>query len=185
MPDPLPIDPDPGPTYRKVYDPNVGCAAGCGACCDPVILPFETLRHLTMWTEEKIAGYPDPRTEEGWQAWRDVGWADEHRELVRWRMRLDRDTANADFADAHWTQYLGPEREDWGAQIRVACDALDPVTRRCTVHDGGQPPVCTGYPHYGLEPGDTRINYGVGMDPVCTYNGEVRRMLPIIEVRSG
>lgn len=161
----------------------VSCAVGCGACCDPVLLPMP-LKDMTRWSAVAVAGYPDPADDEGWKTWQAVGWADEHRQYVIDGMSPERDRRNADFAAEHWTQLYGPETESRQGGSRVVCDAFDRHTRSCTVHaEGGQPPICSWYPHYGRKPGDPAIAYGAGMDPACSFNAEVRTMLPIVEVR--
>jgi hypothetical protein len=160
---------------------EVTCAAGCGACCDPVRL-FGPLTEVIARTDSGVSGLPDPTTEQGWAAWRARGWSPFERDGAAWAYA---NQLNSDFARAHWTQLLGPEEEKWGTTSRNHCDAFDPHTRSCTVHDGGAPPICTGYPRYGQPAGDPSIAYGDGMEPACSYNADVRTMLPIIEVRTG
>lgn len=162
---------------------EVTCAVGCGNCCDPVLLPLP-LAEMTRWATGAITGLPDPADDEGWQAWEAAGWTEEHRQFAIDRMAPDAPRFNADFAAEHWTQLYGPELPHRQGGSRVVCDAFDTHTRSCTVHaEGGQPPICSGYPRYGSEPGDPSISYGPGMDPACTFNADVRTMLPIVEVR--
>lgn len=162
---------------------DVTCAVGCGVCCDPVILMIP-LTTMTNWSAERVAEYPDPHTEEGWARWVEYGWAGRRWEVIR-KMGPAHDRRNSDFADKHWRELLGPEREADQGQHRISCDAFDRHSRSCTVHAaGGQPPICSGYPRYGKPPGDPDIGYGPGMSPACSYNGEVRTMLPIVGVRS-
>ena len=55
------------------------------------------------------------------------------------------ETPNAAFLLEHWTEV---ERDEQGSS-RYVCDAFDPQTRLCTAHET-RPPVCQGYPWYGL-----------------------------------
>lgn len=101
---------------------------------------------------------------------------------------FDSPSPNGAFAREHWHVLLGPEEPSMVGGARVWCDAFDRHTRTCTVHgipveDGGQPPVCSDYPHYGAPVGDPTVSYGTGMDPACSFNAEVRPFLTIVEVR--
>jgi hypothetical protein len=187
-------------TDLRIKPHPTSCAVGCGACCDPVHLGFP-VEQVARWSTERIKGYTDPTTDEGWAGWVEVGWTDEQREDVVHRMSDNYDRRNADFLDAHWHELLGPEREgdywpvgdpekgETAPQRRVHCDAFDRHTRTCTVwgipaEEGGQPPVCSGYPHYGMPAGVPGLaHYGIGMSPSCSFNAEVRTFLPIVEVR--
>lgn len=159
---------------------EVSCAAGCGACCDPVRLG-NPLAEVIERCDSGVTGWPNPDTEEGWAVWRSRGWTPFERDGARWAYA---NQLNADFMRAHWTQLEGPQPEKWATTVHVLCAAFDPVSRLCTAH-ADRPPICSGYPRYGLLPGDPAIQYGDGMEPVCTYNADVRTMLPIVEVRGG
>lgn len=63
---------------------------------------------------------------------------------------------------------------------RVRCDQFDRETRTCLAHDT-RPQVCSGFPWYGREPADPAGD----LSPRCSFNADVRTMLPIVEVRSG
>lgn len=173
------------------------CAVGCGACCDPVTLSFP-LTDLTEWTSDRWRALGDPRDDAVWDAWptlpqqfhRDAeGESLRDAVIAVWdHCQAGGPRYNADFAAKHWRTLLGPEREAWVGATRVVCDAFDRHTRTCTLHvvpveDGGQPPICSGYPHYGGEPGSESVHYGTGMNPVCEFNREVRTFLTIVEVR--
>lgn len=168
------------------------CAVGCGACCDPVILS-RPLAWLTAWTADRWRSMPDPRNDDVWATWPEMPHMigeEEEGKLRQFTIEIWDDCQagggrpNADFAAKHWTQLLGPETPGMVGGARVVCDAFDPHTRACTVHaEGGQPPICSDYPYYGMPPGDPGISYGPGMDPACSYNADVRTFLPIVAVR--
>lgn len=156
------------------------CTPGCGLCCDPVILGYP-LHSVTNWTTEKVNGYPDPNTDDGWAKWIEAGWAGRRWYVIR-KMR-ESTRYNADFIAAHMRPLLGPETEAMTGGARLSCDAFDPHTRSCTVWDvpveeGGQPPICRDYPWYGEPPRD-RITSYLG----CSFQAEFRPFLPIVEVR--
>ena len=182
--------------------PDVTCATGCGNCCDPVNLwagedGTSPLELMVAWTADRWRSMGDPRDDAVWAAWPPMAhWARQddpegHRQAViaTWDdCQAGGGRPNADFAAAHWRPLLGPEPEGHERHVRVHCDAFDRHTRTCTVHaipedEGGQPPICSQYPRYGLQAGDPAISYGHGMDPHCTYNADVRTFLPIVDVR--
>jgi Fe-S-cluster containining protein len=135
---------------------GAGCA-GCGSCCDPVILNDETYELLGKhWTRAALDGTPDPRTDEGWEAWRAVGNLDADREWICERYPPDSDyRADADFIAAHWRP-LGDHE--------YRCDRFDPVHRKCMAY-GDRPPVCRNYPWYGREPSGSNTD----PPPQCSY----------------
>jgi hypothetical protein len=51
-------------------------------------------------------------------------------------------------------------------------------TRTCTAHDD-RPPICSGYPWYGLLAGSRWL------DPPCSFHADTRVNLPIVAVRHG
>lgn len=84
------------------------------------------------------------------------------------------------FAREHW-QVVGQRvnRNDSSDRVEylVECDHFDKTTRLCTAHDS-RPPICSGYPWYGAEPNRDRL-----LDARCSYQADVRTLLPIVEVR--
>ena len=121
---------------------TAGCA-GCGSCCDPVILPDDTFEGLAGWTTAALEGVPDPGTDEGWAAWAAIGYTDDQREAtVNTYTPGSRYQADANFITGHWHP-LGDHE--------YRCDRFDPATRLCGAH-GDRPPVCQDYPWYGEEP---------------------------------
>ena len=58
------------------------------------------------------------------------------------------------FAREHWSPYEGPLRDGWWVRDHQ-CDRFNPVTRLCEAYDD-RPPVCDGFPWYGLEEGNER-----------------------------
>lgn len=91
---------------------------------------------------------------------------------------LAKEGPSVEFAREHWKPLLGPETVRMTGGQRVHCDAFDPHNRSCTVHDGGQPPICSNYPWYDEPPVDTVETY-MG----CSFQAEFRPLLPIVEVR--
>jgi Fe-S-cluster containining protein len=88
---------------------------------------------------------------------------------------------NADFMTEHWTVISGSPDPQVSGYRAVRCDVFDPATRLCGAYEQ-RPPVCSGYPHYGspltLEEGSA----GTRLPTVCTFNAEIRTMLPIVAV---
>jgi Fe-S-cluster containining protein len=133
---------------------SLGCAR-CGNCCSRIWC--DDVRVLAKWTTEALAGVPDPADDDGWAYWTAQGeWTDEHRETAISRYHGERRRRDADFITAHW--HPNDDGETWH------CDALDPDTRLCTVHED-RPPVCRDYPWYGEDPAKRASHVG----PECSY----------------
>lgn len=172
----LPTAPAPVPRARAT------CAADCGHCCDPVKLGYHPHR-LAGWQSANIATVVariDPATDEGWAGWLAEGFTDAERDMViRDVQPGSTRQRNADFMNRHWTVITGDPDPLADGFREVHCDVYDPATRRCGAYSE-RPPICADYPHYG-EP----LREGDWLPPVCSYNAEVRTMLPIVEIRSG
>lgn len=86
---------------------------------------------------------------------------------------------SAPFAQQHWHEI--PDYSDLAPEqvCAVRCDVFDPDTRTCTAYED-RPPICSGFPWYGAEPDRERL-----LDPCCTFNADVRTMLPIVAVTHG
>jgi Fe-S-cluster containining protein len=86
------------------------------------------------------------------------------------------------FAREHW-QVIGERvnrNDDSGrTEYLIECDQFDKATRLCTAHDS-RPPICSGYPWYSADP-----NVNLVLDPTCSFQADVRTMLPVVEVRHG
>lgn len=94
--------------------------------------------------------------------------------VTKWPLSdVNENGPNADFIRANWTTLYGSAEDGWAHE----CAKFDKVTRRCTAYED-RPPICERYPWYGTEP--RREAY---LPPTCGYNGDVRTMLPIVEVR--
>ena len=135
--------------------------ARCGNCCDPVVLDDEIYERLgKYWTSAALEGVPDPRTDEGWAAWLEVGHAvnDRERQIAKY-IPGSGYRADADFIATHWHPLSDDE---------YRCDAFDPATRLCTARDD-RPPVCRNYPWYGRTPSAERY-----MNPQCSYLADLQ-----------
>jgi hypothetical protein len=141
---------------------TAGCA-GCGSCCDPVILNDETYEQLgKYWTSTALEGVPDPRSDENWAAWREVGYTDDQREATITCYLPGSDyRADADFITEHWHPLGDGE---------YRCDRFDPARRGCMAY-ADRPPVCRNYPWYGREP------WASDTDPPsrCSYLADLPR----------
>jgi Fe-S-cluster containining protein len=75
-----------------------------------------------------------------------------------------------EFANTHWHLIRRGEYK---------CDYFNADTRLCTAHDK-RPPICSRYPWYEDEPKLTGT--GAYLSPRCSYNADVRNMLPIVQI---
>jgi Fe-S-cluster containining protein len=89
---------------------------------------------------------------------------------------------SAPFMREHWTLRSRATGQSGAALWLMDCAAFDPRTRLCTAYEQ-RPPICSGYPRYG-EPVTPQRCAG-SLPPSCTFNADVRRMLPIVAVRRG
>jgi len=95
----------------------------------------------------------------------------------------DRQRHDLEFYAAHWrarSAFRDPVTLE-PKVFAVECDLFDRVSRLCGAHED-RPAVCAGYPWYGREP----LGCGsavAALPPQCSYTADVRRMLPIVEVR--
>jgi Fe-S-cluster containining protein len=156
------------------------CRPDCGACCDPVTVSWDP-EAIKSWTSKIMSAVPDPRSAVGWLHWLRNGFdPDERANAVAWWLPGSERQTNADFIAEHWTLLDSePDHTEGSTVYRLACDAYDPATRSCTAHDA-RPPVCRGFPHYGADP-----DPGRGLPHTCGFVEDVRRVLPIVEIRSG
>lgn len=130
----------------------------CGDCCDPVIITFDP----QVYAAEALARLEGKQTDD---------WARHQIEFLR----------------DHWrSQSTFEETDDDGKPVtvhRVECDQFDKVARTCGAHDT-RPQVCSGFPWYGREPDDDLCEPSrASLSPRCSFNADVRTMLPIVEVR--
>lgn len=109
--------------------------SGCGACCDPVVLPY-TLNEIRQQLPGACA---EPLDRE---------FALEHLTPISRREGLRR----APYFTAGGVTVLGapgqPGSEFLAYSFFYECDRFDRETRQCTAYDD-RPPMCSEYPHYG------------------------------------
>lgn len=95
----------------------------------------------------------------------------------------DDNLLNAAWMQDHWAVVHSYEDDDGDVVRRVRCDAYDPETRLCGAHDQ-RPPVCSDFPWYGKPSSEWAGSaQAAALDPQCSFNADVRTMLPIVEVR--
>jgi Fe-S-cluster containining protein len=126
----------------------------CGDCCDPVIVTFDPQVYAT----ERLAAAGDEMQD----------WAKHQYEffLAHWR------------SESHYQDVDDPAV----TVHRVRCDQFDRDTRTCMAHDD-RPQVCSGFPWYGRDPhSDGAKPCRCSLSPRCSFNADVRTMLPIVEV---
>jgi Fe-S-cluster containining protein len=80
---------------------------------------------------------------------------------------------NLVFIDEHWHTIAV---HDGGRFSTLRCDMFDAESRLCTAH-AQRPPICSGFPWYGEAPRPTLM-----LSPRCSFNADVRTMLPIVAV---
>lgn len=86
------------------------------------------------------------------------------------------------FIGTHWV-YEGPDKINGH---KYQCSMFNKETRTCMAHEA-RPEVCKGYPWYPesrkyreeLKPYES----GKYLHPQCSFNADVRTMLPIVEIR--
>ena len=74
---------------------------------------------------------------------------------------------SSELTRGYWANYLflAASCRPVGAkdgQVLLACENYDPAHQMCRAYDR-RPPVCSGFPWYGREPGDG------GAEPRCSY----------------
>lgn len=127
--------------------PRLGCAPGCGACCDPVILGVSAAQIRTVLRQ-------------GWNGNKPVS---------------DLDRESFEFILGNWTQHPesfthGDDSKEW---YRYDCAAFNSTERTCMARDDDvnvAPPICTMFPDY-IHVGPQPVT-----DPAlvhCSYNGNV------------
>lgn len=130
------------------------CLSGCGACCDPVTLPYNKLEAMT-----------DPRLMPG-----DRKWATEYLTAMPYKEAM---------AKAPWLRGRMLAEAD-GTPVQpfyFRCSALDRETRRCAIYED-RPLTCRGYPWYG---GEARPD--ATLPPACSFNADVGRVPVALTVK--
>lgn len=125
----------------------------CGRCCDPVITTFDP----QVLAATRLA---------------DDDFEDES---VRYQYEFFRD---------HWKSVgtFATHRPEAPVGYRVVCDQYDPSSRSCLAQES-KPDICSGFPWYGREPrSDAAADVAAALLPQCSFNADVRRMLPIVAV---
>jgi Fe-S-cluster containining protein len=130
---------------------------GCGACCDPVMLPFAPSDF------ELFPSSFDPA---------ELAFFREH--LTPIRRREGRQKV------MHWSSGWSEMIHD-GEPVMLAahyyeCDRYDPVAKVCTAYDD-RPDFCRDYPWYGDAPDPNKA-----LPPTCSYRADVGRDVMGVEV---
>jgi Fe-S-cluster containining protein len=79
------------------------------------------------------------------------------------------------FIADHW-HLIGAHHNIRTGFFTYRCDKFDPEARLCTAY-ADRPPICSGFPWYGDEP-----RRSLTLSPRCSFQADVRTMLPIIAV---
>lgn len=129
---------------------DVECRAGCGACCDPVVLPYtqiEAMSHASSFDPEEL------------------------RWILEDLVPMGRREAKAKFPELFARQSFGVVNGQLigDTPMFYSCRNLDPETRRCGIYDH-RPPACREFPWYGEGP-DARK----ALPAACEFNREVGR----------
>lgn len=124
---------------------------GCGACCDPVVLPVS---QLDVARDPRLMGDED---------------AQFVLEVLRPIRRRD-GLAKASYLSAGVT-VLGapgtPESTVLVWSMFYECPRFDPETRRCTDWEN-RPPLCRGYPWYDAPPDQAKA-----LPTECSYRADL------------
>lgn len=146
--------------------------AKCGACCEDIYCGISEGKLNTYGHMER---YIDPNTDEGWERWKAVGYLDEDRDewTAIYNNPNERNRVDATFIMDHWHRIEGKEN-------RWTCDMFDSKTRLCTAHDS-RPYICSEYPWYGRTP-ERYDGDATTLPKACSYNADVRTMLPIVSI---
>ena len=89
----------------------------------------------------------------------------------------------AEFLRENWHSESSFTAPDGRTVHRVRCDAYDRATRTCQAYEN-RPRVCSAFPWYDEAPSLASPQAGA-MAPMCSYNADVRTMLPIVAVTHG
>lgn len=129
----------------------------CGDCCDPVTIAFDPQERAAAKLAELTFAHP--------------GWVWHQWEFFRDHWRSESSYEDVDTDGTPVTVH------------RVRCDQFNRDTRECMAH-ADRPQVCSGFPWYGRPasewPGSPQA---ASFSPRCSFNADVRTMLPIVEVR--
>jgi len=129
---------------------DVECRPGCGACCDPVVLPY---------TQSEARG----------QAHRFE--ASELRWILDDLVPMSRREAKAKFPELFERVSFGVVDGQLIGDLPMfySCGNLDPETRLCGIHDH-RPEACRQYPWYGQGPDRRKA-----LPAECEFQREVGR----------
>ncbi len=119
------------------------CAENCGACCDPVTLPYTLLEAMS---------HPQiPVDQRTWAA----------RSLIPMSPREA-------FAIAPWLRgKLQRDGDRLVSAFYFRCRHFDRETRRCTDYEN-RPAMCRDYPHYGGQ-----VPLGASLPPTCSFRADI------------
>lgn len=120
---------------------TIACTKDCGACCDPVLLPYG-----------RIAAMSDPAIPKA-----DRDWARDHLSVV---------SAKEGYAKHPYLKgrAMVDQFGEFMLPVFYRCDLFDTETRRCTDYDN-RPGTCRNYPLYG----GTEVAANAALPPGCSY----------------
>lgn len=130
------------------------CVEGCGQCCDPVAYPASLNELRKLWR---------PSLDDVGRA--NVDWILNHFTPISRREGL----ARTPELTSGITEVIIRGVPDTVITHFYECDAFDLETRSCTAYDD-RPPMCTGFPWYGLAPDPTKP-----LPAECGYHYDVDR----------
>ncbi len=129
------------------------CRLGCGACCDPVQIP---------WTQAEAVTLPiDPR---------DRFW------MLEMLTPMSRREAKAKMPHLFDGRPVVDANKRPVFPMFYSCRAFDPETRLCTAHEL-RPPICSGFPWYDEAP-----KRNATIPPQCEFNRDVGREPVMVEI---
>lgn len=132
------------------------CAC-CGDCC--VEFPLNTPERADLFGKRILA---------------EAGRSPAHQYTGRYR-KMAAWMANLEVVSGPFRS-KADDKDEVVLRWRYRCPLFNEETRLCGDH-ANRPQVCRRYPWYGKEP-DT----GSDLSPRCSFNADVRKMLPIVEV---
>lgn len=141
----------------------------CGNCCERIYTGWN-LEYLKNAVDKWRAG-PDPTT----NLIEFSEWVNDDLESM---LRSRRNAiANYEFVKDNWVSRNESPPED--GHENWNCTRFDTETRMCNAHSD-RPPVCSGYPWYGRKPFED-----ADLSPQCSFNADIKIMLPIVGVTHG
>jgi len=145
----------------------IACPDGCGACCDPVVLPFgpADLRRLTAM---------DLGVE-------DYVWMKNHLTPMTRREGLQR---AAYLTQGGKTTFSldAQSQPEVGWSYFYECDLFDTETRRCSDYEH-RPPTCRGFPWYDDDTASDQWNKAKALPTTCVHRAAIGQPVEPVPVR--